>query len=154
MLYFLNKGEISVSIKNTDTKEKDLVNVLKDGSLFGEVAMLTKQKRTATCVSEDYSNCARLNKEDIAELEANFPHIVRKFKVQLKDYKDDNMNFRRQMIRNIYYLSDLNDVIIDEIICNLEVKRYNQGSIIIKNGEVSDKLMFLRHGEIDIKVNR
>lgn len=56
------------------------------------------------------------------------------------------------MIRNMHYLRDLNDTIINEIICNLEVKRYAKGSVILKNGDVSNKLMFLRYGEIDIKV--
>ena len=57
------------------------------------------------------------------------------------------------MIRNIYYLKDLSDNIVDEIICNLEVKRYSPGSVIIKNGDVSNELMFLRHGEIEIIVS-
>merc|ERR1712166_585009 len=61
-------------------------------------------------------------------------------------------NFRKLMIRNIHYLRELNDNIINEIICNLEVKRYAEGSIILKNGDVSNKLMFLRYGEINIKV--
>ena len=69
------------------------------------------------------------------------------------DYKDEKMNFRKLMIRNIHYLRELNDQIINEIICHLEVKRYAQGSIILKNGDVSNKLMFLRQGEIDIKVS-
>jgi CRP-like cAMP-binding protein len=62
------------------------------------------------------------------------------------------MQFRKLMIRNMHYLRDLNDTIINEIICNLEVKRYAKGSVILKNGDVSNKLMFLRYGEIDIKV--
>lgn len=56
------------------------------------------------------------------------------------------------MIRNIHYLRELNDNIINEIICNLEVKRYAAGSVILKNGDVSNRLMFLRQGMIDIKV--
>ena len=62
------------------------------------------------------------------------------------------MEFRKLMIRNIHYLRELNDDIVNEIICNLEVKRYAEGSIILKNGDVSNKLMFVRSGEIDIKV--
>lgn len=62
------------------------------------------------------------------------------------------MNFRKLMIRNIHYLKNLNENIIHEIICNLEVKRYAKGAIILKNGDVSNRLMFLRQGEIDIKV--
>jgi len=71
----------------------------------------------------------------------------------MADYKDETMQFRRYMIRNIYYLKDLSDNLINELICHLEVKRYAPGSVIIKNGHVSNELMFLRSGEIDIKVS-
>ena len=130
-----------------------MINILKDGTLFGEVALLTKLKRTATIVSDDYSNCAYLNKQDVHEIEEHFPHIVRHFTSKISEYKDEKMSFRRLMIRNIHYLRDLNDTIIDEIICHLEVKRYAKGSTILKNGDVSSKLMFLRYGEIDVKVS-
>lgn len=76
-----------------------------------------------------------------------------KFKTIMKEYVDEKMTFRRLMLRNLHYLRDLNDVIIDEIICHLEVKRYAKDSVILKNGDVSNKLMFLREGEIEVKVS-
>lgn len=57
------------------------------------------------------------------------------------------------MLRNLHYLKNLNDTIIDEIICHMEVKRYAKDSVILKNGDVSNKLMFLREGEIEVKVS-
>ena len=77
-------------------------------------------------------------------MKENFPHLAKQFKDKIKDYRDEKMNFRKLMIRNIHYLKDLNDNIINEIICNLEVKRYARGATILKNGDVSNKLMFLR----------
>lgn len=56
------------------------------------------------------------------------------------------------MIRNVHYLKTLNDDIINEIICKLESKRYAKGQVILKNGDVSNHLMFVRSGLIDIKV--
>jgi CRP-like cAMP-binding protein len=82
-LYFLNKGEVSVSIRSSGSKEQHLINILKDGSIFGEVALLTKLKRTATIVSDDYSNCAYLCKDDVTQIEENFPHLVKGFKDKL-----------------------------------------------------------------------
>jgi CRP-like cAMP-binding protein len=63
------------------------------------------------------------------------------------------MSFRRLMLRNLHYLKDLNETIIDELICHMEVKRYTQGSVILKNGDVSSRLMFLRKGQIDVVVS-
>jgi len=37
------------------------------------------------------------------------------------------MEFRRLMIKNLHYLSTMNHEIINEIICNLEVKKYARG---------------------------
>jgi len=82
--------------------------------------------------SDDYTNCAYLNKEDVEQIQLNFPHIAKQFKDKIKEYKDEKMNFRKLMIRNIHYLRELNDNIINEIICHLEVKRYAEGSIILK----------------------
>jgi CRP-like cAMP-binding protein len=84
-LYFLNKGELSVYV------DRKLVKTLEDGNLFGEVALFTKLKRTATIDSDQFSNCAYLNQEDVAEIEENFPHLAVKFKVMINDYKDEKM---------------------------------------------------------------
>lgn len=50
---------------NYDTGKKgnngEVYKVLKEGSFFGEIALLTKLKRTATLISSDYTNCAYLN---------------------------------------------------------------------------------------------
>ena len=88
-LYFMNKGDVSVSI-STEKKDKDdstdggrdsqVIAVLKDGSIFGEIALLTKLKRTATVTADDISNCAYLNRQDVEKMEANFPHISKSFR--------------------------------------------------------------------------
>lgn len=113
---------------------------------------MTKLKRTATVVSDDYSTCSYLNKSDVEEMKFNFPHIAKTLRSKIKELKNENMVFRRLMIKNLFYLRDMSDDIINEIICNLTVQRYAKGSIILKNGDASDKLLFVRHGEVDVKV--
>lgn len=77
-MYFINKGEIHVLLKieKEGTMKEEIYKVLRDGMFFGEVALLTKLKRSATLKAADYSNCAFLTKKDIKGLERNFPHIV------------------------------------------------------------------------------
>ena len=48
----------------------------KDGAFFGEVALLTKLKRSATLKSTDFSNCAYMTRADIKRMEECFPHII------------------------------------------------------------------------------
>jgi signal-transduction protein with cAMP-binding, CBS, and nucleotidyltransferase domain len=62
------------------------------------------------------------------------------------------MTFRKLMVKNLHYLNKLNDEIINELICCMEVKRFAKDSTILKSGDVSDFLTFLRHGEIEIFV--
>jgi hypothetical protein len=46
------------------------------------------------------------------------------------------MTFRRLMIRNVHFLREMNDEIVNELICVMEVKRFSKGSVILKNGDV------------------
>ena len=62
------------------------------------------------------------------------------------------MHFRRLMIKNVHYMRTLSDEIVNEMICHLEVKRFAKDSIILKSGDVCNKLNFVRHGEIDVLV--
>ena len=86
-IYFISKGEVQVIINvekkkedidgvTTCYKEEEIYRVLKEGAFFGEVALLTKLKRSATAKTTDYTNCAFMNKLDIITMEAHFPHIV------------------------------------------------------------------------------
>jgi len=67
-MYFINKGEFAVYTKDLKTEQFYANRVLKDGEMFGEVALLTKLKRTTNVVCEDYSNCACLNQEDVNQI--------------------------------------------------------------------------------------
>jgi len=88
--------------------------------------MFTKLKRTATITSNTYSNCAFLTNEDVLLIENNFPHIANEFRNDIIKYNDDNMEFRRKMIRNLHYLRNMDDDIINMIISKLEVIRYSK----------------------------
>lgn len=121
----------------TDKKENEVVSTISDGTIFGEIALLTKLKRTATVRSSDYTSCAYISRVDVKMMEENFPHIVQQIREKIKGYSDAKMQFRRLMIRNLHYLSKLNDEIVNELICCMEVKRYAKGSIILKSGDVS-----------------
>ena len=139
-MYFISKGEIHVLLKieREGVIKEEIYKILREGQFFGEVALLTKLKRSATLKAADYSNCAYLTKKDIKKLEQNFPHIVQQFRDKIKDYSDPKMHFRRLMIRNLHYLRTVDDEIINEIICCLQVQRFAKGSNILKSGDVTD----------------
>ena len=77
------------SVFEEELFENKTIRYLKEGSMFGEVALLTKLKRTATVQSEGNCTCAYLCQEDVETLKENFPHIVKEFLQKiLKDYND------------------------------------------------------------------
>ncbi|CDW82933.1 cyclic nucleotide-binding protein [Stylonychia lemnae] len=167
-IYFINKGEVQVQLnkeiqatknldqeaqneKNSQEQESDIdeeekflatYRILKEGQFFGEVALLTKLKRTASLKSSEFTNCAYMNKDDLKTMEHYYPHIVQQFKDKIREYSDPKMHFRRLMIKNLHFLRNMSDEIVNEIICCLEVKRFSAGSDIIKIGDVSNGSAF------------
>jgi len=142
-IYFINSGRVQVSIR-TDRKEEELVTTLEDGAIFGEVALLTNLKRTATVQATEHTSCAFLEKETVYQIQEHFPHIAAQLKEKIKDYSDKKMEFRRQMLKNLHYLRNLDPEIINELLCCLEVKRFAKGSTILKSGDVTNWLSFVR----------
>jgi len=61
MMYFIAKGECAIFVSN-EKKQEVMVNEMKDGEYFGEVALIKNCKRTATVKSLNYSTCAGYEK--------------------------------------------------------------------------------------------
>ena len=53
------------------------------------------------------------------------------------------MHFRRLMIRNCHYMRELDEEIVNEMLCCLEVKRFARGTNILKSGDVTDVRLYL-----------
>jgi CPA2 family monovalent cation:H+ antiporter-2 len=80
-IYFITKGVAHVEIllegiekeeieelKNEDKEflAPKVVKILEAGSYFGEIALLTNLRRTATVVAEDFCNLATIKKDDFS----------------------------------------------------------------------------------------
>ena len=134
-----------------DKKEKRLTR-LKEGKYFGEVALITKLKRTASAKAMDYTTLAYIDRENFAEIEIEFPQVYLNFKRQIKEYKDHDFEFRRSMVKNVPYFKDLDDEIIEEIVYLLKPHRYDSYTTIIKYGDITDRIHFLKQGEIEVTI--
>ena len=86
--------------ENSDTNER-LINNLNVGNYFGEVALMTNMKRTCTVKSLDYTTLACLSKEDFVKAEDEFPSIYMNFREGMNHYNDIDIQFRRNIIRNV-----------------------------------------------------
>ena len=52
-MYFISSGECTVIVKDQNFKKQN-VRILKEGDYFGEVALMTRAKRTATVTANNY----------------------------------------------------------------------------------------------------
>ena len=64
------------------------VRIIKQGSLFGEIALLSNSKRSATVKTLNYCTCASLYTEEFQDMCLYDPEILNKLKVQVYKYDD------------------------------------------------------------------
>jgi len=58
------------------------------------------------------------------------------------------------MIRNIPYLKDVSDAIVNDILYLMKPKRYNAGMMINKTGDNVSDIMLVKSGYIAVEVPR
>ena len=128
------------------------IGKLKKGNYFGEIALITNLKRTTTIKSVEYSTIAFLTRESFESIKKEFPQVYINFKENIKNYNDRDFEFRRNMVRNTPYFKHLDQEIIDEIVYLLRPNRFDPNTIIIKHGDITDKIHYLKQGEIEVTI--
>ena len=126
---------------------------LTNGDHFGEIAVLTKMKRTATVRAVDYSTISSLSSSAIQELETIFPTLVNKFRLGIQqNYKDNDFKFKQLMIQSVPFFSNLGEDIVWDIISLMKSEKFDRGSKIVKRGDNVNKMYFLYEGIIQVQV--
>jgi len=77
---------------------------LSKGDYFGEVAIVTNLKRTASVKAIGNSYCMKINPDKIKDLKENFPHIIDELKNKARTYDDIKMNLKRKYLKNVPWL--------------------------------------------------
>lgn len=63
------------------------------------------------------------------------------------------MEMRRQYVKNIPFLRKLSDRVISEILFLMRESVYDEGSLFLKSGEISDKIYVIWRGEVHAQIN-
>jgi len=137
---------------NTLLRHETRINRLDAGKYFGEIALVTNLKRTATVKAADHTTLAYLTRDIFMQIKRDFPQVYLNFKDRIKNYTDRDFEFRRSMIKNTPYFRNLDDDIVDEIVYLLKPNRYDPDTIIIKYGDITNKIHYLRQGEVDVTI--
>lgn len=148
----ISESDFDEDDENTLVKKETRINRLSSGKYFGEIALVTNLKRTATVKAADHTTLAYLTRENFMDIKREFPQVYLNFKYNIKNYTDKDFEFRRSMVKNTPYFRNLDDEIVDEIVYLLKPNRYDPDTIIIKYGDITDKIHYLKQGEIDITI--
>ena len=56
------------------------------------------------------------------------------------------------MIKNVPYFRNLSDLVVQELVYLLKPIRYDPNMLVVKRGDSTDKIFFLKAGEIEVEV--
>ena len=102
-LYFINKGVVKVSIEKIDYKISNKLGdegkieqvvpryhtcVLHEGNYFGEVALISRLKRTASVKAIKNSTLSTMSRKVLQEAKKEYPQIYLSLKSRLNVYAD------------------------------------------------------------------
>jgi len=104
-LFAIAKGECMVIVSD-HRGQSSIVNNLQTGDLFGEVALITGNNRTATVRTVAYSSIAQLRRQDYDTICRIYSGFQIQLKHQMKAYNDPLNIFMKQILRKVYYFSD------------------------------------------------
>ena len=75
-MFFITKGVVETVVPHASYGEI-VVSTLRDGAFFGEIALLTNARRTASVRAKTYADLNRLSKEDFDDILTEFPKDAR-----------------------------------------------------------------------------
>ena len=73
--FLIAEGKLAVWMKKRD-RSKTLIRHLAEGNYFGEISLLTGEKRTATVTTEQKSILYKLSKDDFRHILSNNPKMA------------------------------------------------------------------------------
>jgi CRP-like cAMP-binding protein len=148
-LYFVARGDCAVFVQDERSRTK-LVNILRPGQHFGEVALITHGARTATVRARNYTTLAVLHKDDFYNLIETYSHTMQKFKEGMFAYDDRYKRFLLRMIKRIPFFKEVKPITLQELLYSLRPATIEPGEYLIKPGIANDKIMLLLEGSLEV----
>ena len=148
-LYFLARGAVQVLVTDELRKERPTAT-LKAGSHFGEVALLTYGKRTATVRALNYTTLAVLDKEEFMQVIGLFPACRMVLRRGMFQYQDKYKRFLLRMIRRIPVFKGLRVRTEQELLYSLHQETVEEGEYVLRPGQNIDRMWLLAEGEVEV----
>ncbi|HUF39528.1 MAG TPA: cyclic nucleotide-binding domain-containing protein [Anaerolineales bacterium] len=144
--YIVTEGQLNVYIDQPGG-ERLLVNRLKPGSYFGEMAVLRRDVRSAT-VQVDAGS-----KASLIELDAgNFTRVVRDSPELLGELEETLE--KRTIAMNLQSLAEVEPEVLNEIARDQAIREFRPGETIIRQGQIGKTFFILIEGAVEVFVER
>lgn len=162
-LYIIKSGQIRIEQIYRDGRKKTLA-FLSDGDFFGEMAIITKEKRCATAVSAKESELIRIEKSSFLNClkfntEPCFGILqVMCERLQVADAEISNLTFRNLPGRIVYKLFELaeqfGELSPEGTLIKLSLTHYDLADMVGTNRESVSKYISRFKKEGAIKINQ
>lgn len=124
--YIIAKGECECYVKDENRQER-FVRTLNPGQHFGEIALLTGSKRTATIQTRNYSTIGMVSQDNFNELLHIFPDIKKKLNDNLVQYQDKYKQWLKNQLLNIVYFQQLRTNTLETLVYKLHQEFFEEG---------------------------
>ena len=133
--YVIESGQYDV-LKEIDGEQKKVFQYDNKGN-FGELALMYNAPRSATVTSVTPGNLWALDRETFRRI------VVKSQAKKRRQYE--------QFLAKVELLSTLNEEEISKVADAIEPKKYNDGELVISQGDAPDYFYIVCEGKVDIR---
>ncbi|KAJ3218298.1 Cyclic nucleotide-binding domain-containing protein 2, partial [Clydaea vesicula] len=139
-IYIILSGQVEIT---QELNEHTLLrlNVLNKGETFGEIALesFLSKMRTATVSTVTQTELLHVSKEEFRA-------------ILVGEDNELSTNFRSELVRNAcLFKSKVVETVLQQLISKSDVKVFEQGAVILKQGADNDKLHFIIGGSVSVR---
>ncbi|KRX08672.1 Cyclic nucleotide-binding protein [Pseudocohnilembus persalinus] len=107
----------------------------KTGQAFGEIALMTNSRRTASMVCTEQTYCMELNKSGYDKIIGSYQKMLAKDKIKF--------------FRKYDFFQNIPDSKLLSTIQSIQIQKLQAKTQIYKEGDICDKIYFVKKGEIE-----
>lgn len=139
--------------------------VLRQGQLFGEIALIYDCVTTASVIAQKYCTIGKLEPKYWEEVVNEHPSILQHVKAGIFEYQDKDMRFIKMALKQLPFFQHLQDTdtIFYDIIYKLKTEKNNAGTELLGQTPVVDEItkkvrlvtdiIIIESGQVEIFMN-
>ncbi len=95
-MFVLTRGTVAVSLRDAQGRSEQ-VATLEAGGFFGEMSLMTGEKRSATVTALEEVECAELHKDDVADILRARPELAQEISAILEHRREELESVREKL---------------------------------------------------------